>query len=285
MAARTDPSIDTKAFPHAEYPVSSENLRHRCPFCAAFVLYRPCRRGDAAARHIFGFSLDGDYFAFEQYGVLDWSDSDSGWSEITILDTRTGKIVGDKAIRVADEIGDRSLTLEDARRQVRMRADPLLAKYAIATPGDRIAIDTTTRPDEMVPYVGVAPLEEASPKSLVTDGRLKGSAFHLDQTLAAGSEDCAASLNGALPGDKTGKALGFRLVLNRPAGQPERLHEDALVPAWRNCPTSYSLSEAYLLTPEGGQPVVAVLVQWFSQGYEGRDRRFLAVTAAIGLQR
>ncbi|WP_287335604.1 hypothetical protein [Mesorhizobium sp.] len=52
--------------------------------------------GDAAARRIIGFSPDGTYFAFEQYGTLDAGASDSGWSEIDIIDTRTDEFVGGK---------------------------------------------------------------------------------------------------------------------------------------------------------------------------------------------
>jgi hypothetical protein len=50
------------------------------------------------------------------------------------------------------------------------------------------------------------------------------------------------------------------------------------VPGSINGPTSYSLSESYEFTPAGKPAVIVVLVQRFSQGFEGRDRRFLAVT-------
>ena len=56
------------------------------------------RAGDAAARRIIGFSPDGNYFAFEQYGTLDAGASASGWSEIDIIDTRTDQFVGGKPI-------------------------------------------------------------------------------------------------------------------------------------------------------------------------------------------
>lgn len=56
------------------------------------------------------------------------------------------------------------------------------------------------------------------------------------------------------------------------------LHEDKAVPGSRNCPTTYSLSESYKYAPPGKPAVLAVLVQRFSQGFEGRDRRFIAVT-------
>ncbi|WP_245951807.1 DUF2259 domain-containing protein [Mesorhizobium loti] len=50
------------------------------------------------------------------------------------------------------------------------------------------------------------------------------------------------------------------------------------MPGSINGPTSYSLSESYEFTPAGKPAVIVVLVQRFSQGFEGRDRCFLAVT-------
>ena len=71
----------------------------------------------------------------------------------------------------------------------------------------------------------------------------------------------------------------FRLILQGQDGQPFKLlHEDKAVPGSRNCPASYSLSESYAYTPDEKPAVLAVLVQRFSQGFEGRDRRFIAVT-------
>ncbi|TIR27114.1 MAG: DUF2259 domain-containing protein, partial [Mesorhizobium sp.] len=65
-------------------------------------------------------------------------------------------------------------------------------------------------------------------------------------------------------------------------GKPVKLlHEDKAVPGSRHCPTSYSLSESYAFTPDGKPAVLAVLVQRFSQGFEGRDRRFIAVTGQV----
>ena len=59
------------------------------------------------------------------------------------------------------------------------------------------------------------------------------------------------------------------------------LHEDKSVPASRKCPSSYSLSEAYAYKPAKKPAAIAVLVQRFSQGWEGRDRRFIAVTGQL----
>ncbi|MER9933789.1 DUF2259 domain-containing protein [Mesorhizobium sp. M0088] len=248
--------------------------------------------GDAAARHIIGFSPDGAYFAFEQYGTLDAGASDSGWSQIDIIDTRTDQLVGGKPILVVDETEEATLTLEQARAQAAAQAAPILAQYAITSPAEQAASDKFTFPGEMVAYNDISRLEQVSQKWLSPlHGETGISTIQLDEILAASMSDCSASfdvtrqgdqlLQGEKPlqGEKAGKALGFRLTLQGQDGKPFKiLHEDKTVPGSRNCPTSYSLSESYELTPAGKPAVIVVLVQRFSQGFEGRDRRFLAVT-------
>ena len=80
--------------------------------------------GDAAARRIIGFSPDGRYFAFEQYGELDAAIS--GWSQIDIIDTSTDDYVGGKPILVLDESEEATTTLEQARAQAAKQAAPIL---------------------------------------------------------------------------------------------------------------------------------------------------------------
>jgi predicted secreted protein len=236
--------------------------------------------GDAAARRIIGFSPDGNYFAFEQYGTLDAGASDSGYSEIDIIDTRTDQFVGGKPILVVDETEESTLTLEQARAKAAAQAAPILAKYAIAARGERKALDKFTFPDDMVGYNDIPRLEQASQQSLSpANEELEVTSIQLDQILADSTADCSSSFDVTKQGDTSGKALGFRLTLEGPDGKPFKiLHEDKTVPGSRNCPTSYSLSESYEYTPSGKPAVIVVLVQRFSQGFEGRDRRFIAVT-------
>ncbi|WP_258591440.1 DUF2259 domain-containing protein [Mesorhizobium sp. AR07] len=236
--------------------------------------------GDAAARRIIGFSPDGNIFAFEQYGTLDAGASDSGYSEIEIIDTRTDQFVGGKPILVVDESEEATLTLEQARAQAAAKAAPVLAKYAIASPGEQTASDKFTFPGEMVAYNDISRLEQVSQKWLSPlYDELGISTVQLDQILAGSTADCSASFDATQQGDISGKALGFRLTLQGQDGKPFKvLHEDNTVPGSRNCPTSYSLSESYKYTPAGKPAVIVVLVQRFSQGFEGRDRRFIAVT-------
>ncbi|ESZ28367.1 hypothetical protein X733_26080 [Mesorhizobium sp. L2C067A000] len=252
--------------------------------------------GDAAARRIIGFSPDGKYFAFEQYGELDAAVS--GWSQIDIIDTSTDEFVGGKPILVLDESEEATTTVEQARAQAAKQAAPILAKYGIAERGTRTASDRFTFPDDTVEYNDIPRLEQAAQKWLSPFyGETQISTIHLDEILADSKTDCSASFDDAKPSDqalpsdktlqgekklqgtKTGKARGFRRSLQGQDGKPFKvLHEDKAVPGSRNCPTSYSLSESYEYTPPGRPAVVAVLVQRFSQGFEGRDRRFIAVT-------
>ncbi|MER9681099.1 DUF2259 domain-containing protein [Mesorhizobium sp. M0184] len=257
-------------------------LRYELGFAAvatlAVVLASAAQAGDAAARRVIGFSPDGNYFAFEQYGTLDAGASDSGWSEIDIIDTRTDEFVGGKPIVIADETEDSTLTLAQARAQAAELAAPLLAKYAIAPRGERTALDRFTFPDDMVAYNDIARLEQVSQKWLSPAYDDLGT-IQLEQIRADSTADCSASFDATQQGETTGKALGFRLTLQGRDGKPIKLlHEDKAVPGSRNCPTSYSLSESYAFTPDGKPGVLAVLVQRFSQGFEGRDRRFIAVT-------
>lgn len=242
--------------------------------------------GDAAARRIIGFSPDGAYFAFEQYGELDAGASASGYSQIDIIDTRTDEFVGGKPILIVDESEEATLTLEQARAQAAAKAKPILAKYAIAPRGKQTASDKFTFPGEMVAYADISRLEQVSQKWLSPlYDEIGISTIQLDEILANSTTDCSPSFEDsqqgdkALQGDRTGKALGFRLTLQGQDGKPfKTLHEDKAVPGSRNCPTSHSLSEAYEYTPSGKPAVIVVLVQRFSQGFEGRDRRFIAVT-------
>jgi predicted secreted protein len=121
--------------------------------------------GDAAARRIVGFSPEGNYFAFEQYGQLDAGASASGWSEIDIIDTRTDQFVGGKPIRIVDESEEATLTIDQARKQAAAEAAPILARYAIAPRGDRRQIHLPGRDGRLqrhrAPGTGVAEMAVA----------------------------------------------------------------------------------------------------------------------------
>ena len=113
-------------------PAACRRPGWRLPVLAALVaslsaLTGAAQAGDASARRVIGFSPDGAYFAFEQFGTLDRTDTHSGWSEIAIIDTRTDAPAPGAPILVAsDKKGD--IPLNQARALAAAQAAPLLAK-------------------------------------------------------------------------------------------------------------------------------------------------------------
>ena len=74
---------------------------------------------------------------------------------------------------------------------------------------------------------------------------------------------------------------GFRLTLTTAAGGTQTLAEDTEIPSSRHCPLSYAISDVLTYYPDGGEPVLAVILGLYTVGFEGPDRRFLAVTAPL----
>jgi predicted secreted protein len=81
--------------------------RHWEGIIAIFLLFLAgansiARAGDAAGREVIGFSPDGRYFAFEQYGVQDGSGF--AYSDIMVIDaTSDAWVVGTPVRKRADD--------------------------------------------------------------------------------------------------------------------------------------------------------------------------------------
>ena len=91
----------------------------------------PARAADAAERAVHGFSSDGRYFAFEQFGVQDGSGFP--YADIFIVDLEGDKWVDGTPLRVLLE--DERHTLGAARGEAMARAKPFIDRLAIGEPG------------------------------------------------------------------------------------------------------------------------------------------------------
>ena len=78
-----------------------------------------------------------------------------------------------------------------------------------------------------------------------------------------------------------GPVKGLKLALTDPEGASKILAEDKSIPESRFCPRDYAISDVIAFTPEGGETTIAVLLSLFRQGFEGTDRRFIAVTTRV----
>jgi hypothetical protein len=92
------------------------------------------RAGDHATRGIIGFSPDGRYFAFEQYGIQDGSSYP--YSEIFVIDAAGDKWVSATPIR--KRIDDEKAPEARARAAARGEAEPILSRLRIGEPGEHL---------------------------------------------------------------------------------------------------------------------------------------------------
>ncbi|ESR25850.1 DUF2259 domain-containing protein [Lutibaculum baratangense] len=227
----------------------------------------PAAAGDTAERRIIGFAEEGRLFAFEEFGVQDGSGFP--YSNIYVVDTDTDSWVAGTPIRVRLE--EDGAGLEDARRQAETRLEEVVGEEL----GDARFVTLAHSPlgefEQSPTELLFAPLIPSNP--LADPDRTYAARLDLfhAETQAA---DCITYI-----GDRP---MGFRLTVDglEKGGGSVVLHEDAgPVPASRGCPITYRLSE--IVVPDFPPDRLAVLISVFTPGFEGPDRRFIAVTGRL----
>jgi predicted secreted protein len=241
------------------------NLRFG-PVLALLLSAGVAHAGDIAEHRILGYTPNGDVFAFEEFGVQDGSGFP--YSNIYIIETDTDSWVPGTPIRV--RIDDETATLAAAREQARQQAAPILGKIVL---------------EDQALILGASPLGEfgASPISLdfgepfpsnpLQDiSRRYNASLELFDAPSPG-QDCVTYI-----GDNP---KGFRLKIKNLTSNAEAvLHEDTQIPQSRGCPITYRI-DAVAVPDTYPAEKVAVILSIFKPGFEGPDRRFLAVTGAL----
>ena len=214
--------------------------------------------GDYADRLIIGFSPDGAYFAFEEYGVQDGSGFP--YSSIYVIATASDNWVEGTPIHV--RLDDDTATQESARNAAYIQAEAVLQEFSIGIPGRHLV---------------------SNPITEVTDGRrvefllrafspLQSSGWTLilqERTLPT---ECP-SLGYLI--------VGFGLLLKSPTDVTTTLNNDQRIPESRNCPVAYGVADVVAFDrPE--DTVLIVLLNMFTIGFEGPDRRFMAIATTVG---
>ncbi len=217
---------------------------------------------DAAEREIYGFSMDGGLFAFEEFGVQDGSGFP--YSNIYVIDTATDSWTAGSPYRVL--LKDETKDVFDAREEARILAGPVMKSFEAR--GNVIATnrptELTENPKRMVAsrYYSMAPHTDAL-------------AFSIELIQMDDPEGCY----------DLGDAKGFRLLqLDVKSGDTLNiLHEDTKIPSSRHCPLDYDFADIVTYSPENGSPVAAILILMKKVGFEGPDARYLAVTTKLDL--
>jgi predicted secreted protein len=220
------------------------------------TLAAPALAGDFADREILGFSADGGIFAFEEYGEFDGSGG--GYSNIYLVNTATNTWLDGTPVRVKPE--DVDVPLAAVRAEAARKARPILAKYGIVTAGVTVVSNPATELSNNPYSIRFLTDKYAN----WTDRGWTLTLTPLPFPEPAGCENL-------------GPTRGFRLVLANPAGIAETLQEDEKLPASRGCAQDYAITEVITFKPERFNPVMIVLLNIVTQGFEGPDRRYLAV--------
>lgn len=214
---------------------------------------------ERAAFDLIGYSPDGKYFAFEEYGIQDGSGF--AYSTIFIIDVAEDKWVAGAPYRYQAE--DEEIDLFSARTSAQSMAEPALLSLNITHPAQALAIKADgdpANPDLELPFnlpghTGV--------DAMWGEYELQLSIFDVPST-----ENCASYMEEA--------TKGFALYLAAD-GNINLIHQDDNIPKSRGCPLAYRLSAIVVPFQDRNLSRAIALVSVWAFGFEGPDRRFIAV--------
>lgn len=227
------------------------------------LLASPALAGDAAAIDPIGFSADGRYFAYEEYGVQDGSGFP--YDSIYVVDLIEDKWVG-SPVRV--RLDDESASLDAARQKALAEAQPMLDKLALTVPAQPLLMNADGES-------GASGMQ-ASFAMFGNGLDTPGDPFTLElETFASTTNEPCASYGMEDP------VRGFALTLADSAGNAAEIYRDTAVPTSRGCVSDYRIHAVLSPFPFGmsASPLVAV-ISVYSLGFEGPNRRFVTVPVA-----
>jgi predicted secreted protein len=233
--------------------------------CLILVLFSGVvQAADGAKFRAIGFSPDGAFFAFEQYGMQDGSGF--AYSDIFLLDIAHDAWVKGTPINVVLE--EETLSVTAVRAKSKKLSTQLLQQMNISVDAEILAANPFT--------------EVVTERSKLTFHDHYNNAMGvLGNADSAGSWTLTTSLvTVPLPAgceDDIG-VKGYRLDLkNNLTSLKTQLHIDKTVPKSRSCTIDYDIEAVVqpVGNSETGQLVAIIGVA--SRGFEGADRRFIAV--------
>ncbi len=243
---------------------------------------------DAAALKVLGFSPDGRYFGFMQYGPQ-W-DAGRMQTEIVVIDVSRDRFVQGVPLRVTADMRDDSTSdniepvLKKFLAYAERRAASLLSAHKISKPGTLLARDAEARPGEHssgseMPPKGEGTAALAAKHPVLGELKLKLETKTMDwpKTSRNGTHKEAGSCAEEMDPEK---GVAFRLTLDQGA-RSIVLQDDKTIPASRNCTIGYGIVEVHAFDRPDGKVTLAVVLGMHTRGFEGADRVFLAVTKVL----
>jgi predicted secreted protein len=238
------------------------------------------RAGDGSAINVLGFSADGRYFAYEQYGEQDGSGS--FYSTITAVEIAGDRVVKGMPVAAIMDPDNPALgkeppekQLADIRAKAAADAAGILLQLGIAAPGHMVASVRDSRSRSILQPEQVKTAMKAATQTVT----LPADRFGPDTRLVLRTFDialprCQDLVSGEHPN-------GFGLTLERRSRPTIHLSRDQTIPVSRGCPETYGIAEAHAFPLPDGSTALAVFIHYFYTSFEGPDRRFIVVTGRV----
>jgi predicted secreted protein len=226
------------------------------------LLAIPAVAGDRALVDIIGYSEDGRYFAFEEFGIQDGSGF--AYSSIYVVDLSTDSWVVGTPIR--EQADDEGVSLSQIRAEVQLQAQPDIEGFDISRPAEYAALL-----GDGAPGTDGKTLRFGSPG--FGPGEVSGDyELHLSTFATTAAAPCAEWFSV--------DPMGYQLVI-ADNGSERLIHRDGALPRSRGCPVTYRLHGVVLPFNAGSISDAVALISVYPGGFEGPDRRFIAVPLGL----
>ena len=229
------------------------------------LLITPAFAGDRAGIDFIGYSPDNRYFAFEEFGVQDGSGF--AYANLYVLDLALDQWV--KGTPVRARIDDESSTIAAVRAEALGQARAVMDRLEIGAPVDILALNA----DGML----------ADDDQLLRFGKPSYGMDAPAQNYELRLTSVEAALNKPECADwSESEVAGFALSLSVD-GQSREVYRDQSIPESRGCPQGYRLYgviapfDSFNSFAPDPLPGLLAIVSVYSLGFEGPDRRFIAV--------
>ncbi len=216
-----------------------------------------------------GYSADGKYFAFEQFGTQDGSGFP--YSDIFVLDLDTNDWVDGSPIRV--RLDDETATPGAAHAKAVTSAAPVLQKHKITEPAVVLAATPATEVQEDRSTVTFDPYYR----------HMGGSAPQPTADMWGTRYTFSSTASEITPTPEHCKDFGEAIMAltltltDLKTGKVQTVHKDTSVPKSRGCPTGYDIDKVVTPAAYSQNSRFVALIGVYSIGFEGRDRRYIAI--------
>ena len=227
---------------------------------ALLMITTAARAGDYATLNVLGFSKDGRYLAFEEYGTQDGSGFP--YSNYYFVDVAKNSFAS-PSINV--RLDNEQATENQARSRAKLRAAQILKKLRIVNGNTGQLTVSRQLTDLSVDEFRKGKSQKVNFAEIVGSMYKRGD-YELTLNLSeVKTKDC----------DFADSPI-YKFALNltdKDNDKTTALQKDSRLPSSRWCPIDYAMQYVYLYEDN-----IAVFLNTYSTGFEGPDMRYLVVT-------